>query len=102
MPFVSDTGIGLSQENIQSLFHPFSQIENSTLLNPDGIGLGLYISRRLCQAMGGDISVESDLGLGSTFTIRLPIFTRRPGDRQSSMAHDAQLMHKPTVPLVIL
>jgi PAS domain S-box-containing protein len=69
---VSDTGIGLSPDQIGRLFNEFSQAEASTSRQFGGTGLGLAISRRLCRLMGGDITVVSELGRGSTFSIRLP------------------------------
>jgi PAS domain S-box-containing protein len=64
---VSDSGIGISQENVKKLFSSFSQIEDSTTKTFGGTGLGLSISKELCRLMGGDIGVFSALGLGSSF-----------------------------------
>jgi signal transduction histidine kinase/DNA-binding response OmpR family regulator len=70
---VSDSGIGIPPEKIDHVFEEFSQADESTTRDYGGTGLGLPISRRFCQMMGGDITVESTLGEGSTFTIRLPV-----------------------------
>jgi signal transduction histidine kinase/DNA-binding response OmpR family regulator len=70
---VSDTGIGISPEQMNKLFQAFSQADAATAQKYGGTGLGLVISRRFCQMMGGDIAVESAPGQGSTFTVRLPV-----------------------------
>jgi signal transduction histidine kinase len=69
----SDTGIGLTEEQMGRLFEAFSQAEASTRSKYGGTGLGLAISRAFCRMMGGDLTVESAYGQGSTFTIRLPV-----------------------------
>ena len=68
---VADTGIGMTPEQMGKLFQEFSQASSTTASRYGGTGLGLAISRRFCQMMGGDITVESEPGRGSTFTIRL-------------------------------
>src|SRR5205814_3801071 len=69
---VADTGIGLSPEQIVKLFQDFTQADASTTRKFGGTGLGLALTRRFCQIMGGDVTVHSMPGEGSIFTIKLP------------------------------
>jgi GAF domain-containing protein/CheY-like chemotaxis protein len=69
---VSDTGIGMTPEQLTRLFEVFSQADAATTRKYGGTGLGLALSRRLCRMMGGDVTVESEAERGSTFTVRLP------------------------------
>jgi PAS domain S-box-containing protein len=78
---VTDTGRGIPPDKLEAVFEPFVQLKagGSTL---NGTGLGLPISRRLAEAMGGNLSAKSELGKGSTFTLRLP----RPGKQPATAA----------------
>jgi len=69
---VNDTGIGMTPEQLTRLFEVFSQADAATTRKYGGTGLGLALSRRLCRMMDGDVTVDSEVGRGSTFTIRLP------------------------------
>jgi signal transduction histidine kinase/CheY-like chemotaxis protein len=70
---VRDTGIGMTEEQLGRIFQPFVQADNSTSVKYGGTGLGLSLSRRFCRLMGGDITVDSEPGAGSTFVLTLPI-----------------------------
>jgi len=69
---VSDTGVGIPDDQTEAIFEPFVQVGRSLTNLREGTGLGLAISRDLARAMGGDVMVESDVGVGSTFTLLLP------------------------------
>ncbi len=87
---VSDTGIGLAPEQARRLFQSFSQADVSTSRKYGGTGLGLVISRRIAQMMGGDIELESELGRGCAFTVRLPRFVDgAPGEGSDSRPESA-------------
>jgi signal transduction histidine kinase len=70
---VTDTGIGMTEDRLGRLFEAFSQAEVGTKSKYGGTGLGLAISRHFCRLLGGDLTVESVYGQGSTFTVRLPV-----------------------------
>jgi PAS domain S-box-containing protein len=69
---VRDTGIGIAQEHLEDIFKPFVQADNSVTRRFGGTGLGLTITRNICESLGGSLAVESELGRGSTFTATLP------------------------------
>ncbi len=69
---LTDTGIGIPPEQIESIFEPFVQAKRALRPSDQGVGLGLAISRQLARAMGGELLVKSSVGVGSTFTLRLP------------------------------
>jgi len=68
---VTDTGVGMTDEQLERIFQPFMQADSSTTRKHGGTGLGLAISKKLAQALDGDITVESRMGEGSTFTFTL-------------------------------
>jgi hypothetical protein len=70
---LADTGIGMSREQMEALFEPFSQADRSTTRRQGGSGIGLAICKRLCDGMRGELKVESELGEGSVFNVVLPI-----------------------------
>ncbi len=77
---VSDTGIGMTPEQQAKLFEEFTQADSSTARQYGGTGLGLAITRKLARMMGGDVTLTSEAGRGSTFTVRLPASTDVPAE----------------------
>jgi signal transduction histidine kinase len=69
---VADTGVGISPEARQFIFEPFRQVESPLTRRHGGVGIGLYIAKRLLKLLGGTVTVESELGRGSTFHVRIP------------------------------
>ena len=94
---VSDTGIGLAPEQQERLFQSFSQADASTSRKYGGTGLGLVISRRFAQMMDGDISVQSEQGKGSIFTVRLPRVAGASKDLQETVEPEM-----PSVPVAVI
>jgi signal transduction histidine kinase/CheY-like chemotaxis protein len=90
---VADTGIGMTREQVERLFQEFVQADASTTRRYAGTGLGLAISRRFCRMMGGDITVVSESGHGSTFTIVLP--AEVTGTEQVTVARAAPVARDP-------
>jgi signal transduction histidine kinase len=74
---VIDTGIGIAADQITHLFEKFTVADDSSTSKYGGTGLGLALSQKLCKLMDGEVSVESELGEGSRFTIRMPLTTGR-------------------------
>ena len=93
---VSDTGIGITREQLGCLFQEFAQADVTTTREYGGTGLGLAISRRLCRMMGGDVTVASEPGKGSTFTVRLPAETGPRIFAAAANATDAAVMGEPS------
>jgi len=68
---VSDSGQGIPVDKLETIFEPFVQVDRSLSSTRDGVGLGLAISRALARAMGGDLVVRSEVGVGSVFSLAL-------------------------------
>ncbi len=77
---VADTGIGMSKEQMAKVFEEFTQADSSTTRKFGGTGLGLTISKKFCELMGGDLAVKSEEGKGTTFTVELPAVVREPAE----------------------
>ena len=102
---VRDTGIGISAENQAHLFQPFMQAEADTTRRFGGTGLGLTICRRLAQLMGGEITMQSELGKGTTMTFTAGFAPANPADLQepdqaSETGMQSALAQRPRAPAV--
>jgi signal transduction histidine kinase/CheY-like chemotaxis protein len=95
---VSDTGIGMTEEQLGKLFQAFTQADASTSRKYGGTGLGLVICRRFCQMMGGDVTVRSHMGQGSTFTVRLPTAVARRKTDSLRLLADQSAIRTPSAP----
>jgi signal transduction histidine kinase len=89
---VSDNGIGMTPEGQRRIFQDFGQAENDTVSQFGGTGLGLALTRRFCQMMGGTIEVRSERGAGTSFTIEIPILSGRQHRLRAAAASDAPIM----------
>ena len=74
--FVKDTGVGVAEEHLEKIFEPFWQVEQTTTRRSGGTGLGLAVTRQFVELIGGKISVDSQLGAGSVFTVTVPVRRR--------------------------
>src|SRR5438045_9382236 len=92
---IADTGVGIPAENIEDVFEPFWQAEQTATRRTSGTGLGLSVTRKLARLLGGDVTVASRVGAGTTFLLTLPMkaaigeTVRRRGDTTNSTGSPA-------------
>ena len=93
---VTDTGLGVRPVDIERVFEPFVQIDRHlTSASQQGVGLGLSISRELARAMRGDLTLESAEGVGSTFTLTLPLASEKSADTPAGTPTDSASAESP-------
>jgi signal transduction histidine kinase/CheY-like chemotaxis protein len=97
---ISDTGIGIPEQELENIFNEYHQVGNKRRDRKEGVGLGLFISKRLCDLLGYDIRVESTEGKGSSFTITLP--ATEPQNAPVAQAQDTQLPSLENIHLLVI
>ncbi|OFX13243.1 MAG: hypothetical protein A2Z18_08360 [Armatimonadetes bacterium RBG_16_58_9] len=82
---VADTGVGISDSHIESIFDEFIRVENGARHKPSGFGIGLAIVARMVEAIGADLTVSSREGVGTAFTLRMPVLQAPPPDQSAQL-----------------
>jgi GAF domain-containing protein/CheY-like chemotaxis protein len=98
---ISDTGIGMTPEQTAKLFQPFTQADGSTTKRFGGTGLGLAITKHFCEMLGGEVSLQSEPGKGSTFTILIPV-RASPGSEAQAPAVGTLSPEEGSAPLILI
>lgn len=100
---ISDTGIGLTPEQLSTLFQAFSQAESSTSRRFGGTGLGLYLTKRFCEMLGGKVTVDSEYNKGSTFSLIFPVISK-VGIEKSAIGKSSEIKDegKPTAKTILV
>ena len=83
---ISDTGPGIAAEDLPRVFMPFTQIDSTATRSKGGMGLGLLIAQRIAHALGGEVTAASEVGAGSTFTVRTPLRLATPAASERAAA----------------